>query len=384
MTSSRRSRLLALAGALAIAASMLAAPTLQAQVPPLVGSTTTTTTAPPEPDPGSEPSDPTEPSEPADPEPSGSEPAGSDFSEGAAAAPVGAKDPGGDGAAAPVGGIVVPPQAQQIINAVQRTGSNSSAALLERLDALRDLGLSEEETLRVGLGRFPIAGAARYSHDWLYPRYGPGFRFHLGTDVFAAHGTPVRAPVDGVAQSANGGLGGLTVKVFMADGTYFYLAHLSGLVDGFTEGMTVRTGDIVGYVGDSGNARGGAPHLHIGIYPHGGPPVDPKPILDHFLAEATARVPLLVDAYKRSAPPDAAAPPATPGGAAADQASVLRSMLGTELVHGIASDATPWPIEVLYLASANALSGPRLLVEAAVDDIVTGIDWDRRAAAGDG
>src|SRR3546814_13458399 len=95
--------------------------------------------------------------------------------------------------------------------------------------------------MRVGFGRFPIAGAARYGHDWLYPRYGPGFRFHLGTDVFAAHGTPVRAPVDGVAHSAHGGLGGLTVKVHMADGTYFSLAHLSGLVAGFPPPMAVRT-----------------------------------------------------------------------------------------------------------------------------------------------
>jgi hypothetical protein len=273
-----------------------------------------------------------------------------------------------------VGGIVVPPEAQRIIDSVRRSGASSNASLLERLGALRDVGLSEEEILRVGLGRFPIAGPARYSHDWLYPRYGPGFRFHLGTDVFAAHGTPVRAPVDGVAQSANGGLGGLTVKVFMANGTYFYLAHLSGLAEGFADGMTVRTGDIVGYVGDSGNARGGAPHLHIGIYPHGGPPVDPKPILDQFLAEASERVPMLVDAYRRAAP-DRVTPPAAPTAPAVSEARVLRPMLGTELVHGLVTGATPWPIEVLYLASANALSGGRVLVEAAVDELVASIDW---------
>jgi hypothetical protein len=273
---------------------------------------------------------------------------------------------------------VVPPEARRIIDAVPRTGASSNNALLDRLQVLRDLGLSAEETLRVGLGRFPIAGPAHYSHDWLYPRYGPGFRFHLGTDVFAAHGTPVRAPVDGVADSANGGLGGLTVKVHMADGTYFYLAHLSGLVDGFRDGMPVKTGDIVGYVGDSGNARGGAPHLHIGIYPHGGPPVDPKPILDDFLAEATARVPMLVDAVERARPKGAGAP-ADPTVPPADAARTLRPMLGTELVHGLIADAKAWPLEVLYLASANTLSGPRVLVDAAVDDIVAGIDWSERA-----
>ena len=45
----------------------------------------------------------------------------------------------------------------------------------------------------------------------------------------------------------------------------------------------------------------------------------------------------------------------------------------------LAAGTAPWPIEVLYLASANALTGPRVLVEVAVDDIVSSIDWDERA-----
>jgi murein DD-endopeptidase MepM/ murein hydrolase activator NlpD len=295
-------------------------------------------------------------------------------------APAGAEDPQGDGAPAPEQGIVVPPEAQRIIDSVQRTGSNSNAPLLTALSELVALGMTEAEAHRLGLGRFPVAGPARYSHDWLYPRYGPGFRFHLGTDVFAAHGTPLRAPVDGVATSGQDALGGLWVKVQMPDRTYFYLAHLAGLVEGFTEGMAVRTGDIVGYVGDSGNAKGGSPHVHVGVYPKGGAAVDPKPILDQFLVEASARIPQLVDAYRRSVPAAPPAPPAVPEAPAVDQARFLRPMLGTELVHSITADASPWPVEVLYLASANSLSGPRLLVDAAVDDIVTGIDWDQRAA----
>jgi murein DD-endopeptidase MepM/ murein hydrolase activator NlpD len=224
----------------------------------------------------------------------------------------------------------VPPEAQRIIDAVPRTGASDNAALLADLAVLEARGIPRAEVLRVGLGRFPIAGPARYSHDWLFPRYGPGFRFHLGTDVFAAHGTPVRAPVDGVAESADGGLGGLTVKVFMPDGTYFYLAHLSGLVDGFTQGMAVRTGDIVGYVGDSGNARGGAPHLHLGIYPRGGPPVDPKPILDAFLGEARMRVPLVIEAFEGATPrvePPVAPLPAAAEGRAPTEAAELRRHL---------------------------------------------------------
>jgi murein DD-endopeptidase MepM/ murein hydrolase activator NlpD len=324
----------------------------------LVPSTTTTTAPPPNRDTTAQPS-------------------GSDFSEGASTAPAGAPDAQGDGTAAPTGGIVVPPEALRIIDSVRRSGPTSNQDVLARLDALRDMGMPEDEVLRVGLGRFPIAGAARYSHDWLFPRYGPGFRFHLGTDVFAAHGTPIRAPVDGVARSANGGLGGLTVKVFMPDGTYFYLAHLSRLVDGFTNGMSVRTGDIVGYVGDSGNARGGAPHLHIGIYPHGGSPIDPKPVLDQFLAEAAFRVPALVEAYEAALASRGAPAPVTP-----EAPGLVQPALGASLLRDIADGTAAWPIEVLYVASVSALNGPHMLIDLAVDDIVANIDWAARAAGG--
>jgi murein DD-endopeptidase MepM/ murein hydrolase activator NlpD len=362
MSAVRRRSLLALLGAAALASAVLAAPSSRAQVPPLLPSSTTTTAPPSSTDPPS------------------SEPSGRDFSEGSSEAPAGAPDAEGDGAAAPDGGIVVPAEAQRIISAVRRSGPSDAAGLVASLVPLQALGLSESEAFRVGLGRFPIAGPARYSHDWLFPRYGPGFRFHLGTDVFAAYGTPVRAPVDGIARSANGGLGGLTVKVVMQDGTYFYLAHLSGLAPGFVDGMAVSTGDVVGFVGDSGNARGGAPHLHIGIYPHGGPPIDPKPILDQFLAEAQARVPAVIEAYRRSrpAPVEAAEGEPVP---VTDERRVLRPMLATDLLHGLTAGSAAWPVEVLYMAGASALTGPRVLIDLAVADIVGGIDWGTRATA---
>jgi len=321
----RRSAWLATA---ALAAGAVLAGPAAAQVPPLLGSgdSTTTTTTPP-PQPGS-----------SSPSPSSgpTQPSGSGF-EGADQAPAGAKDAGGDGAPAPSGGIRVPPEAQRIIDSVVRTGASSTDALLEALAPVEALGLPREEVLRLGMGRFPIAGPARYSHDWLFPRYGPGFRFHLGTDVFAPYGTPVRAPVDGIAKSANGGLGGLTVKVYMDDGTYFYLAHLSGLPEGFTDGMAVKTGDIVGFVGDSGNARGTPPHLHIGVYPKGGPAVDPKPILDGFLQEAIDRVPAVIAAVEAARPAPAPAPVEAGAVAepSADGPTLLRPMLHRAVLRAI-------------------------------------------------
>lgn len=343
-----------------MAASLaLVVPRSEAQVPSGLDGTTTTTASP-----SSSP-----------PPPAGSEPSGDQLASGSNQAPAGAQDAGGDGASAPAGGIAVPPEAQRIINSVRRSRPNNSGALVDMLAQLQTLGLSEAEAYRVGMGRFPIAGRASYSHDWLYPRYGPGFRFHLGTDIFAAYGTPVRAPVDGIARTATGGLGGLTVKVVMPDGTYFYLAHLSGLVEGFTDGMPVQTGDIVGYVGDSGNARGGAPHVHLGIYPRGGAPIDPKPILDHFLAEAQSRIPELVAALQASQPAGPGAEPAAPAGA---DARHLRPMLATEVLHPLAAGGTRLPAEVLYVVGGSPVAGSRALLDLALGDLVAGIDWSQR------
>lgn len=350
-----------MAAATAAGLALAAIPVAQAQTPPWIAPTTTTTAPPPtEPPPAEQPA---------------AQPSGDQLADGSNQAPAGAKDSGGDGAPAPRGGISVPPEAQAIIDSVPRSGSSSSSGLYARMSELTALGLPEAEAVRIGFGRFPIAGEARYSHDWLFPRYGPGFRFHLGTDVFAAHGTPVRAPVDGIARSANSGLGGLTVKVVMPDGTYFYLAHLSGLVEGFVDGMPVSTGDVVGYVGDSGNARGGAPHLHIGIYPKGGPPVDPKPILDQFLAEAEAMLPEVVAAVQATAP----APAPTPAPADPAAAAPAPAMASDELLSPFTSDGANIPSELLYVAASDTRRGTRMLVELALDELAAGIDWSKRA-----
>jgi murein DD-endopeptidase MepM/ murein hydrolase activator NlpD len=148
-------------------------------------------------------------------------PTGDQLGNGSSKAPTGAKDLGGDGAAPPKEGIVVPPGAQKIINSVKRTKANDDQSLVDAVHQLVDLGMTEEEAYRVGMGRFPVAGVAHFSDDWLLPRYGPGFRFHLGCDVVAPYGTPLRAPVDGVVTSSQDSLVGLTVKVTMPDKTYF-------------------------------------------------------------------------------------------------------------------------------------------------------------------
>jgi murein DD-endopeptidase MepM/ murein hydrolase activator NlpD/plastocyanin len=194
-----------------------------------------------------------------------------------------------DGSRSPGPGAgAFPDDLQALQDSVVRTGASTTQPLL---DALAAHGLEGEEAIAKGFGRFPVGGLATYVHDWWFPRYGPGWRLHQGTDIFAARGTPVRAPAAGTVRISDGGLGGLSVHVDEADGTYWYLTHLDGIAPGLTEGMAVVPGQTVGFVGSSGNARGGPPHLHLQLHPGGGSPVDPKPVLDQMLAEAIAAVP---------------------------------------------------------------------------------------------
>jgi hypothetical protein len=142
-----------------------------------------------------------------------------------------------------------------------------------------------------------VGGHTTWVHDWLFPRYVPSFHPHMGIDLFADRGTPVRAPAAGTVRTSSGSIGGLAVKVIEPDGTYWYLAHLDSVVQAL-DGTTVEAGTIVGTVGDSGNARGGLPHVHLQLHPGGGEPVDPKPVIDELAAEALAAAPAVLEAHR--------------------------------------------------------------------------------------
>lgn len=106
-----------------------------------------------------------------------------------------------------------------------------------------------------------------------------GDRSHEGIDIFAERGTPVTSTTRGVVGAVReSGLGGRQVWVRGPALEHHYYAHLEDWAAGLATGEVVLPGDVLGYVGDSGNARGTAPHLHYGIYGEGGA-LDPLPRL---------------------------------------------------------------------------------------------------------
>ena len=117
------------------------------------------------------------------------------------------------------------------------------------------------------LYEFPVAGKgnAAIQSFWGAVRDG-GKRSHEGVDIFAKKGTPVVAITDGyITRSGESGIGGK--QVWLRTGTFgksIYYAHLDEIA--IESGRSVKTGDTLGFVGNTGNAKGGPAHLHFGIY----------------------------------------------------------------------------------------------------------------------
>lgn len=196
---------------------------------------------------------------------------------------------------------------------IRRTRPGSTGRLVAIAAPLIDLGMSAEEAMLKVAPPFPVAGMAWYSHDFNVPRYDPYPHLHEGTDVFADFGTPIVASGPGtVAAMAKTVIGGISVWVAGDDGTSYYYAHLLSFAKELHAGQRVEMGTVIGYVGNTGNARNTSPHLHFEIHPPakdrrgrviasgvgvgpGGagatrtPAVDPKPFLDGWLEEAEAR-----------------------------------------------------------------------------------------------
>ncbi|MCG2595081.1 M23 family metallopeptidase [Ramlibacter sp. XY19] len=163
-----------------------------------------------------------------------------------------------------------PPITQAPLPTVRNPGDREGAELLA------------QRTLLV-----PVVGIAPERLADTYDQ-GRGQRAHEAMDILAPRGTPVVAVDNGrVAKLFTSKPGGLTVYHFDEAGRLaYYYAHLDRYADGLREGMELKRGDLVGYVGTTGNADPGTPHLHFAVFKLGpdkkwwqGEPVNPYPAL---------------------------------------------------------------------------------------------------------
>ncbi len=133
----------------------------------------------------------------------------------------------------------------------------------------------------------PVAGirSDQLRDNYNAPR---GARIHAALDILASRGTPVLSADDGrIFRLRTNAAGGITIYAVDADEQFvYYYAHLDGYRRGLREGMPVRRGEVIGYVGTTGNAPPNVPHLHFQVMKMGagrrwwdGEPINPHPFL---------------------------------------------------------------------------------------------------------
>lgn len=131
----------------------------------------------------------------------------------------------------------------------------------------------------VSIAVFPVQGLCSYENTWHAPR--GNSRLHLGVDIIAKEGNLLYAVADGTITKlytvGTDKLAGNGVRLTTADGTYFFYGHMQKFADGITIGTKVKAGQVVGYVGKTGDTN--TPHLHIEVHPLGGDAIDPTPVV---------------------------------------------------------------------------------------------------------
>jgi len=164
------------------------------------------------------------------------------------------------------------------VKAIERLRAEEKAVVASirgRVSALREQRATLADWIEaLPLQRCPVDGPVEVSDNFGDVRDMPGTPYHIhqGNDMMAATGTPIVAPFDGTAVANPGELGGQAVDVYGVAG-HVYNAHLSA----YGKLGPVHTGDIIGYVGSTGNAT--APHDHFEWHPNDGAAVDPYDLL---------------------------------------------------------------------------------------------------------
>jgi murein DD-endopeptidase MepM/ murein hydrolase activator NlpD len=144
-----------------------------------------------------------------------------------------------------------------------------TAQALGLIPSLESLGIPQIQV-------FPVQGRCSFTNTWQESR---GTRLHEGVDIIAPRGNLIYAVVDGTITKVynNASLTGNGVRLTMADGTYFFYAHLDTIAPNITVGTVVKAGQILGTNGSTGNTT--TPHLHFELHPRGGAAIDPTPVV---------------------------------------------------------------------------------------------------------
>jgi len=120
----------------------------------------------------------------------------------------------------------------------------------------------------------PVQGGASFIDSWGFAR--SGGRSHKGVDMFNTRGTPLIAVVDGRIKFSSNSLGGRSTHLYADNGVVYYYTHLDSHPNNISSGQRVSKGTVVGFLGNSGNARYTSPHLHFEVRP-GVKAVNPYP-----------------------------------------------------------------------------------------------------------
>ncbi len=198
---------------------------------------------------------------------------------------------------------------------------------------------------------FPVAGGALYGHD--FGNFRANTIFHQGSDLFAPEGSPLVAVQAGTLHNVGWNrLGGWRLWVEDVNGNWFYYAHLSAFSPIAVEGARVRAGDVIGFMGRTGDAAGGPSHVHFEIHPGGKWSVPPY---DYLRAWQGHRNPFA--AIPTEPPPVAAAQLGSTDISAAsglDTAAVLAVASGGPVEAGLVALGVPAPTAAELLASTTS------------------------------
>jgi peptidoglycan LD-endopeptidase LytH len=168
----------------------------------------------------------------------------------------------------PASRVIAAPGSAAAPAGAEITAHSSPQAVAAPQTAIPVMDANPIEDLRRRHLDLPLPGAKSADVQDMFNEKRGADRRHEAVDMLAARNTPVLAVEDGtVAKLFFSNAGGNTVYQFDPSKTYaYYYAHLERYADGLAEGAAVARGQVIGYVGTSGNAPPGTPHLHFAIF----------------------------------------------------------------------------------------------------------------------